>query len=271
MITAKRADIHRAGSPSIMKRSHQIVLISALGVSLALNAAFLAYHARIGTFRRVFVKMDLAEAPTDRSAYQQLMESRYRKLPSPPDGVVFAGDSLIFNGPWAEFYSEIHNRGIPDETSSLLLGRLGDLLRDRPRQLIFLTGANDFNKGVPAAQIVRNYRTILERVRSESPGTAVAVVGMLPVDPTLPSGRRLDNPSIVEANRRLEALTGEFPGTRFLDLNSALADRSGNLRREFTEDGLHLTLEGYLAVRVAVQTLIDRRGTTHDGPSPESR
>jgi lysophospholipase L1-like esterase len=248
-----------------MKRPLKILLMAIFGASLAMNAAFLAYHVRAGTFRRALVKLDLAEASTDKSAYQGAMEAQYRDLPGRPTDIVFAGDSLIYNGPWIEFSPEVQNRGIPNETSGLLLGRLGDITRGKPRILILLTGANDFIHGVPVAQLVRNYRTILERVRSESPGTAVVVIGMLPVDSSLPGGPRYDNPSVVEANRRIEALTREIPGIRFLDLAPRLADRSGKLRREFTEDGLHLTREGYLAVREDVRALLAE--PVHPGPS----
>ncbi len=243
-----------------MKLPGKFPTLAIAGVSIALNVAFLADHARRGTFRRLFVRMDVVEAPADRSVYQEAMETRYGKLPDRPEGVVFAGDSLIFNGPWSEFYSNIHNRGIPNETSAILLGRLGEITRTQPLKMILLTGANDFIQGVPIPQLIRNYRSILEKIRADSPGTEVSVMGLLPIDPTMPEAPRYDNASVVEANRQLQALTREFPGTRFLDLTPRLADESGKLRREFTEDGIHLTIDGYLAVREAVQGLINEPG-----------
>jgi lysophospholipase L1-like esterase len=240
-----------------MKLSRKNLLMTILGGSLALNVAFVAYHARAGTFRRLLLRADLVEGPADSSAYQAAMEARYRKLPDTPSGVVFAGDSLIHYGPWSEFYSDIHNRGIPGETSALLLGRLGEITLGKPRKLILLTGANDFAQRVPTRQLVRNYRSILEKVRADSPETEVTVIWMLPIDPSLPGGPRHDNPAILEGNRQLEALTRDFPKVRFLDLTSRLADDSGKLRREFTEDGLHLTIDGYLALREALQALMN--------------
>jgi lysophospholipase L1-like esterase len=235
----------------------------ALVASLALNAAFLADHVRRGTFRRMFSRMDLVEAPVDKSAYQEAMEARYRKLPGLPDGVVFAGDSLIYHGPWSEFYSNIHNRGIPNETSALLLGRLGEITRGTPRRIFLLTGTNDLIQGVPIAQLVRNYRAILDKIRLDSPKSEVVMIGLLPMNPALADAARYDNPAILEANRQLESLARDFPGTRFLDLASKLADDSGKLRHEFTEDGIHLTVEGYLALRDAVGALMTEAGSDH--------
>jgi lysophospholipase L1-like esterase len=95
------------------------------------------------------------------------------------------------------------------------------------------------------------------------------------MNPTLADASRYDNPAILEANRQLEALAREFPGTRFLDLTSKLADDSGNLRREFTEDGIHLTVEGYLALRDAVPALLGDPGESDhpstDAPAAEAR
>lgn len=239
-----------------MKCPRWISLRGLTVVSLVLNLAFVADHLRRGTFQRLFVRMDLAEAAPDHSAYQQEMEARYRNLPEMPDGVVFAGDSLIFQGPWSEFYSDIHNRGIPNETSALLLGRLDGVTGSQPRRVVLLTGANDLNQGVPVPQLVRNYRSILEKIRSDCPTAEVTVLGLLPIDPSFPTAPRYDNSSVLEANRQLKGLVGEFPKARFLDLTARLADESGKLRRGFTEDGLHLTLEGYLAVREAIQGLL---------------
>ena len=63
------------------------------------------------------------------------MEARYPQAArTRPGEVVFAGDSLVADGPWAEFYSEIHNRGIGGETTSGLLGRLDEITEGRPAQ-----------------------------------------------------------------------------------------------------------------------------------------
>ena len=39
-------------------------------------------------------------------------------------------------------------------------------------------------------------------------------------------------------NRVLKELVAEFPGVKFLDLTRYLVDDKGNLRREFTTDGM---------------------------------
>jgi len=232
-------------------RSLGILLASSIG----LNAALLAYLARIGTFERALVMVDLVDRPGDRSEARARIVERFRKLPSGPADVVFAGDSLIHHGPWAEFYSDIRNRGIRGDTSAGLLARLDELIGGRPREVYLLIGTNDLAAKVPDAQIERNYRAILARIAAESPATRVVVLAVLPVNRGLPGPPNHGNDRVLALNRRIEAMTAEFPSYRYVDLGPSVADASGNLRADFTEDGLHLNVDGYLAIRDALGRL----------------
>lgn len=250
-------------------RSH--LINASLVASLLLNASMIAYLANSGGLRRIFLKADLVELPSTRAGFQKQMEARYRKLPNTAAEVVFAGDSLVADGPWAEFYTEVHNRGIGGDTASGLLGRLDEITEGQPRKLFLLIGANDLAAAVPDVQFLRHYRTLLERVRRESPGTTITVLGVLPVHPGLPNAPPYDNARVVETNRRLKGLVEEFPGVRFLDLTGYLADAAGNLRREFTTDGLHMNIDGYLAIREALRgpaTEAEYRKAPEETPKP---
>jgi lysophospholipase L1-like esterase len=237
-----------------MKFFERRILVNSLfGASVVLNIAMLGYLSQTGGLRRIFMRMDLLDLPPERAAFQERAQEVFRKLPSRPGEVIFAGDSLIAAGPWSEFYSTIHNRGIGGETTSGLLGRLDEITEDRPRRLILLIGANDLAAAVAPARVVANYRAILERVRAESPATEVVAIGLLPINRTIPNGPSYTLTEVQEVNRRLKELVGEFPRARFLDLTDLMTDEAGNLRPEYTPDGLHLTTEGYLALRERLQ------------------
>ena len=178
----------------------------------------IAYLANSGGLRRIFLKLDAVELPKTRADFQKEMEVRYRKIPTTPAEVVFAGDSLVADGPWAEFFTEIHNRGIGGDTAAGVLGRLDEMAESRPRKLFILIGANDLAAAVPTPSIIRHYREILERVRSESPGHRDHRLGVLPVNPTFPKARPTTTPGSSRPTGELKALVAEFPGVRFLDL-----------------------------------------------------
>ena len=231
--------------------------------SVALNVFMIAYLANSGGLRRFFVKLDLAELPKSRMDFQKEMEARYRKWPNTAAEIVFAGDSLVADGPWAEFYSEVHNRGVGGDTVAGVLGRIDEVLESKPRKLFLLIGANDLAAAVPDVQYLRHYRTLLERIRKDSPETAVTVLAIFPVNRTFPVPPTYDNARVVETNRKLKELVAEFTGVRFLDLTPLLVDKDGSLRREFSTDGMHLNVDGYLAIR---ETL---KGSVTEGESPK--
>jgi lysophospholipase L1-like esterase len=234
-----------------MKLFERRLLVNSLLIASALlNLAMLGYLSYSGNIRRVFIRMNMVDVPPDRAESQVLTEARYRSLPSRPGEVVFAGDSLVAAGPWADFYAAIHNRGIVGETTRGLLQRLDEITEDRPRKLFLLIGSNDLSAAVPPSRLIANYRTILERIAAESPTTETVAIGVLPVNKTVPGGGPYyTNTEVQEVNRRLKALVAEFPRARFEDVTDLLTDESGNLRPGYTSDGLHLTVEGYLALR----------------------
>jgi lysophospholipase L1-like esterase len=227
-------------------------------VSLLLNVAIVGYLARSGGLRRIFLKLDLAELPRTREAFQKDMEARYGKYPGTPAEIVFAGDSLVADGPWAELLSEVHNRGIGGETTSGMLTRLHEVIKAKPVRLFLLLGTNDLAMAVPEAQILRNYRKLLEQLRQESPKTVVTVIAILPINPNFPKVPTQSNADIASVNRGLKALVSEFPGVGFLDLTSHVADESGNLRRDFSVDGIHMNIDGYLAIRKPIGEALTR-------------
>src|SRR5271168_161103 len=105
-----------------------------LVLSVLLNVLMIGYLAQSGGLRRIFLKLDLAELPKTRLDFQKEMEARYRKFPNTGAEIAFVGDSLVADGPWAEFFSEIHNRGIGGDRVSGVLGRLDEITEGQPRK-----------------------------------------------------------------------------------------------------------------------------------------
>ena len=229
----------------------------ALIASVALNLGLIGYLANSGGLRRILLKLDLVTLPPTRAPFQIKDEERYRLLPNTRDEVVFAGDSLVNDGPWAELFSEVHNRGIGGDRTDGLLGRLDEILAAHPKQIFFLVGSNDLSGAVPPVQILRNYRAILTRVRDESPRTRVVVSSLLPVNPNFPTPPVYSNRDVRGLDEPLRALVADFPAARFVDLTAALVDANGELRAEYSTDGLHLSLPGYLALAPKVREALD--------------
>lgn len=231
-------------------------------VSIALNLVLIvggfAYAANSGGLRRILMKFDMAKMPSTRQAFQIKDEERFRLLPDTAAEVVFAGDSLIADGPWGEIYSDIHNRGIGGDRTDNLLGRLDEIVASHPRKVFLLIGSNDISAGAPVVQILRNYRAILSKIQAESPETKVYVSALLPVNLNCSKSPVYSNKEVQAVNEPLRGLVEEFPSARFLDFKEQLVDPKGDLKEEYTTDGYHLNLKAYLALRRKVWAILDQ-------------
>jgi lysophospholipase L1-like esterase len=155
--------------------------------------------------------------------------------------VLFLGDSITAQGPWEELLpgERTRNLGIDGDTSAGVLERLDEVVAASPDVIVLLIGTNDFgNHRKSAEHVVRNVETILVTLRRELPGVRLLLVSVLPRQAEYAT-------KIEEANRHLRQFVATCHA-QYLDAWPALAD-GDHLDERFTEDGLHLTEDGYRA------------------------
>jgi len=239
-------------APHVFLAKRRQGILALLVVSLSINAlgmCFMTYTVmRKGGLRYLLEQLDLRDAVHSLQPFQADWRASVRRLPNTPGEIVFVGDSIIGGGPWSELYTPIKNRGIGGETTASLLDRLDEITESHPRKVFLLIGTNCLAADIPVAQVVRNYRKILERIRNDSPRTKTYLIGVLPVNQHFAHGPMYDNGTIRNLNDRLRQLAGEFGNVAYIDASPALSDQQGDLRKELSNDGLHLSLEGYLVL-----------------------
>jgi lysophospholipase L1-like esterase len=165
----------------------------------------------------------------------------YARLPINPSDIVFLGDSITDGACWDEMLPglPVKQRGINADTTAGVLRRLDPILTGRPAAIFLLIGTNDLPWMVihNAGSILKTYGQILDRCRQESPATRVFVQSILPRRPRFA-------PSIQKMNCRLRELA-ENRGYTYIDLFPHFADRHNGLRKELSNDKLHLMAAGY--------------------------
>jgi acyl-CoA thioesterase-1 len=193
--------------------------------------------------------------------------ARYRdenaKLPAPAGKekrVVFMGDSItdFWDDPARSpgfFPGEPYvNRGISGQTTAQMLIRFRpDVLRLRPAVVVILAGTNDIsNHGGPeTVQAVEdNLTSMAELARAHD--VRVVLASLLPVSDY---GKRADGTPRPQTARRpppviraINAWMKEYAAANslvYLDYHSAMADGSGQLKAELSNDGLHPNEKGY--------------------------
>ena len=202
----------------------------------------------------------VAGAAFAQGEYHFQRRSLFDVLPLHSSDIVFLGNSITDGCEWAELFQNRHvkNRGISGDRSGWLLDRIDSILAAHPKKLFLMIGTNDLAAGISPEEIVRNVERLIDRFQTESKWTKIYVQSILPVngkDFKIYRNHYAHEQQIVPTNKLLEALCHE-KGVEYLDVWGALADDEGHLDRRYTNDGLHLMGEGYLAWRDAIKNYV---------------
>ena len=194
-----------------------------------------------------------------RSSYWRERTSLFRTFGRRP-AVVMIGDSLTDGAEWVEMFprQDIATRGIDSDTTDGVLARLDDIVAARPRQAFVMIGINDFADAARDVDAVfADYRAIVARLQQA--GVKVVVQSTLPCNEAKAVWKFCAsfNGKIAQLNARLRTLASS--GVAFVDLWPLLAV-GGDLKAEFTFDGVHLNGEGYRQWQRAIAPLMPAAG-----------
>jgi lysophospholipase L1-like esterase len=175
----------------------------------------------------------------------------FELLHAAPKPVVFLGNSITEAGPWSEVLPGINviNRGISGDNSWGVLNRLNQVIAVKPAKIFLLIGVNDLKRGVPVEYIVKNYDRIAAAIKAALPKTKLHLQSVLPVhEPMLANiYAKISNEKIKQLNEGLKQVAAKYQ-VPFIDLyNEVFVDEKGQMRRDYTTDGLHCKPAGYIA------------------------
>ena len=141
------------------------------------------------------------------------------------------------------------------------------ILELQPAHLFLNIGTNDLNgPDYDRAAMLGRYEEIVQQIRKKLPETKLYLLAYYPVNPTVAEDPGLiecfrwrTNERIREASEGVQALARKY-GAEFLDLNKDLCDAAGNLKAEYTIEGMHLYANGYRPVMDALLPLLRKIG-----------
>lgn len=188
--------------------------------------------------------------------------------------IVFAGSSLMEQFPIYEFLQDdsipctIYNRGVGGFTTAEMAQVLDACIFElEPAHLFLNIGTNDLNGPdyEPQAMLAR-YEGILQQVKQRLPQTKLYLLAYYPVNPHVANSEPLrelfrwrTNERIRAASKGVQELAAKY-GAQFLDLNAGLTDAEGNLKAEYTIEGMHMYADGYRPVLEALLPLLREIG-----------
>ena len=197
----------------------------------------------LAMFLATFILLTITRLEVSRliRQYHQQKVDFFRLHPIQPGDIVMLGDSLTDGARWDEIFPgvPVKNRGINADTVAGVLARLDEIIAGKPAKIFLLIGTNDLSwydyRGDHV--ILETYRQILARFKAELPGTDVYVQSLLPRGAAYAGHIR-------NINTALKVLSYEM-NYAFVNLHPFFTDGKGALRKELTNDHLHLLGEGY--------------------------
>ena len=219
-------------------------------ICFALGALFVTALQRLQNHMRRVARA--ADAPPLDVRLHASRQSQFALLNS-NERIVLVGDSRIDEGEWDELLGrdDVANRGISGDTTAGLLARFAETFPRPVGVCVLQIGINDLMQGKPVEQIERNFAQIVQKLEDGK------LAGTIVLTPVLLTGEKSAelNSRVAELNGRLTRLADER-AIKWLDLNATLAPR-GHLEAKFTNDGTHLTGEGYQLFATALKPLLD--------------
>lgn len=165
--------------------------------------------------------------------------SQFSKSEKSKGCIVFLGDSITEYGEWSEMFPsyKIINRGIAADGISGILSRLDEVVRHEPKTIFLMIGINDLSFH-PAADVISNYKTLINKIQLQLPYTELVVQSILPINNSV-FNIGIDNRKIDKVNQALKE-TCQQMNISYLDLTLAFKDIENNLIEAYTEDGIHI-------------------------------
>jgi len=183
------------------------------------------------------------------STYYQQRVSHFKLIPVKENDIVFIGNSITDGAEWSELFNDItiKNRGISGDFSAGILHRINDIVKQKPGKIFLLIGVNDLAWGISTDSVIKNILLTADWIKQESPSTQLFIQSVLPVSDVFKKfiGHTNKTDSILKINSRLKK-ESENHRYDYIDLHTFFCNKQGKLDGKYTNDGLHLSGEGYI-------------------------
>jgi len=176
--------------------------------------------------------------------------------------ILIVGSSLMEQFPINELQQTldkkfvIYNRGVGGFVTNELLATMNTCIFELfPSKIFINIGTNDIaSPEYKQENLIANYDRILNKIKSQLPHCKVYMMAYYPVNQQMdfplvneemnkePNTRT--NPTLQEANMALKNLAKKYH-YQYIDVNDGLVDTTGNLKEEYTVEGIHLWPNAY--------------------------
>jgi len=171
----------------------------------------------------------------------QTMEVKDEKTNKKEEGpVVFLGDSITEGLSVYGYFPEAKIIGVNSLNTISAKEQIENVVSLKPSKLFILIGINDIWEGGSVDEYIDRYRELINKIKAGTSDSKIYIESILPVSEyAMERNEQISNKIIDEANNKIKVMAREV-GVNYIDINSAFKDNKGNLRSEYTNDGVHL-------------------------------
>lgn len=170
------------------------------------------------------------------------------------DNYLFLGDSITDYYDLDKYYVDmpVVNSGIAGNTTKDILNNMKKRVYDyNPSKIFLLIGTNDPFKDIEFEETIENLEKIVSEIKKNRPYAKLYLESILPINNTdddkinheKVSDKR-SNENIIKMNKEIKRIADENDLV-YINLYDKLLDEEGNLKLEYTKEGLHLSDKGY--------------------------
>ena len=184
--------------------------------------------------------------------------------------IVFVGSSLMEMFPVEEWIKErslpliAYNRGVGGYKTEDLLKVLDVCVFElSPRRIFINIGTNDLSDAfISIDQMIQNYDRILAEIQKKLPKAELYLMAYYPVNYKAATDEMKscleirNNAKIALANKEVMKLA-QKRGAKYIDVNGPLKDSEGNLKAEYTIEGMHINRDGYWSIFEDILTYVN--------------
>lgn len=167
---------------------------------------------------------------------------------------LFLGDSITEVYDLDKYYKNmpVVNSGRGGYKTYQILENMEEMAyRYNPSKIFLLIGTNDVSINKSKTSIINNIIKIIEELKENRPNAKIYVESIYPTgsDTTY---------TIREINKEIKKYCGENDIT-YIDVFSKLQNKKGNIKEEYTKDGVHLSTKGYEVVTDIIKPYIQEK------------
>ena len=175
---------------------------------------------------------------------------------------VFYGDSITNRFVLLKQNKNVVNLGVGGDKTTELIGRVLDVIREKPNKLFIMVGVNDYLVKKAYWQEFFNinfevtYNALITLLTDNLRNTSFTLLSILPVSMNKPFDTLvLYNKELDEINKYISEIASKY-NLNYLDISNSFKDKNNFLNPQYTEDGVHLNNLGYKVYYNLIKDLI---------------